>query len=131
METDPQIKQRIRQRQREASRKRMMQDVPLSSVIITNPTHFAIALKYDPERSHAPILVAKGADLIALRIREIGKENDVPLVENPPLARALFKQVEIGQEIPGELYESVAEVLAYVFRLNEERKQRMATAYGL
>ena len=131
METDPQIKQRIRQRQREASRKRMMQDVPLSSVIITNPTHFAVALKYDPERSHAPILVAKGADLIALRIREIGKENDVPLVENPPLARALFKQVEIGHEIPGELYEAVAEVLAYVFRLDEERRQRMATAYGL
>ncbi len=131
METDPQIKARVRQRQREAARKRMMQDIPAATVVITNPTHFAVALKYSPDDGMAPTVVAKGADLIALKIRELANESDVPIVENPPLARALFKQVEIGQEIPGDLYESVAEVLAYIFRLNEERKQRTASAYGL
>lgn len=121
-EGDPQIKSRIRQRQREMSRQRMMQDVPKADVVVTNPTHFAVALKYDSEVSSAPKVLAKGQNLIALRIKEIAYENRVPVVENKPLARALYKSVDIGDEIPADLYQAVAEVLAYVYKLNEKLK---------
>lgn len=115
-EGDPQIKSKQRQRMQEASRRRMMQDVPKADVVITNPTHYAVALKYDAGTGTAPVLVAKGADLIAQRIREIAKENHVEIVENKPLARMIYTNVEIGREIPPELYQAVAEILAAVYR---------------
>lgn len=123
-EGDPQWKSRIRARQRAIARKRMMADVPKADVVITNPTHFAVALRYDPEKMSAPIVVAKGQDLIAKRIREIAQENDVPIIENPPLARTLFKHADIGREIPADLYEAVAEVLAFVYQINQRRGAR-------
>ena len=116
MEGDPQIKGRIRQLQREAARKRMMGAVPTADVIVTNPTHFAVALIYKSGMT-APKIVAKGAGEIALKIREIGAENGVPLLEAPPLARALYRHADIDQEIPSALYAAVAEVLAYVYQL--------------
>ncbi|MBT5027346.1 MAG: flagellar biosynthesis protein FlhB [Nitrospinaceae bacterium] len=118
-ETDgnPQIKQRIRTVQMEMARKRMMSAVPDADVIVTNPTHISIAIKYDPNNSSAPLVVAKGVGPIAMRIREIAKENGVPLVEDKPLARALNKTVEVGQLIPSSLYKAVAEILAYVYKL--------------
>ncbi len=119
---DPQVKARIRRTQREMSKRRMMQDVPKADVIVTNPTHFAVALKYDGGAT-APKVVAKGADEIAARIREIARENKVPLVENKPLARTLFAEVEIGREIPADLFEAVAQVLAFVYRMHGRRKQ--------
>ena len=118
---NPQWKARIRARQRAISRKRMMADVPKADVIVTNPTHFAVALKYDAEKMGAPVVVAKGQDLIAKRIRDLARENDIPIVENPPLARTLYRDSEIGREIPAELYEAVAEVLAFVFQINQRR----------
>jgi flagellar biosynthetic protein FlhB len=123
-EGDPQWKARIRSRQRALSKKRMMAEVPKADVIITNPTHFAVALKYDSERMGAPIVVAKGQDLIAAKIRELAVENDVPIIENPPLARALYKEADIGREIPAALYEAVAEVLAFVYQINQRRAAR-------
>lgn len=123
-EGNPQIKSRMRARQRELSKKRMMQDVPAADVVITNPTHFAVALKYNAEEHTAPRVVAKGQDLMALKIRELAQHNDVPIVENPPLARALYKQVDIGREVPADLYEAVAEVLAFVYQINEDRRLR-------
>jgi flagellar biosynthetic protein FlhB len=111
----PEIKAAIKRRARELSRSRMMGDVPTADVIVTNPTHYAVALRYGKDVS-APRVVAKGADLLAARIREIAAENDIAIVENPPLARALYRQVEVGQEIPGEFFGAVAEVLAFVFR---------------
>ena len=119
-EGDPQVKMRIRSLQREAARRRMMDEVPKADVVITNPTHFAIAIQYDPESMDAPIVIAKGQNLIAQRIKEIARENDIPCVENKPLAQTLFKAAEIGHEIPHDLYKAVAEVLAYVFRLRGE-----------
>ena len=116
MEGDPQIKGRIRQLQREAARKRMMGAVPTADVIVTNPTHFAVALAYKSGMT-APKIVAKGAGEIALKIREIGAENGVPLLEAPPLARALYRHADFDQEIPSALYAAVAEVLAYVYQL--------------
>ena len=116
-EGDPAIKSRLRQIRMERARKRMMAAVPEADVVITNPTHYAVALKYEPERMSAPVLVAKGADLIALRIREVAKEHDVAIVENPPLSRALYDGVELDQEIPAEHYKAVAEVIGYVMRL--------------
>jgi flagellar biosynthesis protein FlhB len=118
-ETDgnPQIKQRIRTVQMEMARKRMMSAVPDADVVVTNPTHISIAIKYDTENFAAPIVVAKGVGPIALRIREIAKENGVPLVEDKPLARTLNKTVEVGQMIPSSLYKAVAEILAYVYKL--------------
>jgi flagellar biosynthetic protein FlhB len=113
----PQVKARIRQIQRETARRRMMDDVPKADVVITNPTHLAIALKYDPEISAAPIVLAKGERLIAQRIKEIALASGVPVLEDKPLARALFKTAEVGQTIPVALYRAVAEVLAYVYRL--------------
>jgi flagellar biosynthesis protein FlhB len=125
MEGSPQLKARIRARQKEIAKKRMMADIPAADVIITNPTHFAVALKYDPEQGAAPMVVAKGADWLAQKIRELAQANDVPIVENPPLARALYKQVDVGREIPGELYGAVAEVLAFVYQINQRRRERM------
>ncbi|MFL2771890.1 MAG: flagellar biosynthesis protein FlhB [Rhodospirillaceae bacterium] len=116
-EGDPKIKSRIRALRMERHRQRMMAAVPNASVVITNPTHYAIALKYDINDMHAPILVAKGADYLARRIRQIAEENDVPLVENPPLARALYASVEVDQEIPEEHYKAVAEVIGYVMQM--------------
>ena len=118
MEGDPQIKGKIKQRQRAMSMQRMMQEVPKADVIVTNPTHFAVALKYDKEML-APVIVAKGQDLIAQKIKEIAKENSVVIVENKILARALYAAVEINQPVPPELYQAVAEVLAYVYKLKK------------
>ncbi|ALC88158.1 MULTISPECIES: flagellar biosynthesis protein FlhB [Bacillaceae] len=117
---DPIIKSRIRQRQREMAMRRMMQEVPSADVVITNPTHFAIALKYDDDSMDAPIVVAKGADFVAQKIKLIARENDVVMVENRPLARAMYDQVEIGQRIPDEFFKAVAEVLAYVYRIKQK-----------
>ncbi|MDD7997934.1 EscU/YscU/HrcU family type III secretion system export apparatus switch protein, partial [Kosakonia radicincitans] len=120
-EGDPHIKSRIRQMQRAAARRRMMADVPKADVIVTNPTHYAVALQYDENKMSAPKVVAKGSGLVALRIRELGTENRVPILEAPPLARALFRHAEIGQQIPGQLYAAVAEVLAWVWQLKRWR----------
>jgi len=116
-EGDPQVRMRIRSLQREAARKRMMEEVPEADVVITNPTHYAVAVKYDMEAMAAPEVVAKGQNLIAQKIKEVARGAGVPVVENKPLAQALFKAVEVGMEIPEDLYRAVAEVLAYVFRL--------------
>ncbi len=113
---DPHMKAAIRQQQREMARKRMMADVPTADVIVTNPTHYAVALRYS-ENMQAPIVVAKGVELVAARIRGVAEQNHVPILEAAPLARALFKHTEIGQQIPEKLYTAVAEVLAYVFQL--------------
>lgn len=111
-EGNPEIKGRQRQRMREASQRRMMQDVPKADVVITNPTHLAIAVQYDPEVAKAPVVLAKGADYVAMKIREAAKEHNVEIIENKPLAHSLYGSVEIGQEIPPELYHPVAEILA-------------------
>ncbi|MBX9635512.1 MAG: flagellar biosynthesis protein FlhB [Magnetospirillum sp.] len=118
---DPQVKARIRSIRMQRARKRMMAAVPHADVVVTNPTHFAVALKYDTETMNAPTLVAKGADLMAKRIRELAADNDVPVVENPPLARALYAAVELDQEVPPEHYKTVAEVIGYVMRLKGKR----------
>jgi flagellar biosynthetic protein FlhB len=115
------VKGAIRRRQREAARARMMADVPTADVIVTNPTHFSVALKYDGQ-SHAPQVVAKGQDLLALRIREIATEAGVPIVPDPPLARSLHATVEVGQQIPEELFQAVAQILAYVYRVAGRRR---------
>jgi flagellar biosynthetic protein FlhB len=120
-EGDPKIKGKIRQKQRQMAMARMMQEVPQADVIVTNPTHFAVALKYQSGMS-APIVIAKGQDLVAQKIKEIARESKVPIVENKPLARALFAAVEIGAAIPQELYKAVAEVLAYVYRLKKKNR---------
>ena len=117
-EGDHQIKGKQKQRMREASQRRMMQDVPKADVVITNPTHLAIALKYDAEVSEAPVVVAKGEDYVALKIKEVAQENNIAIVENKPLARMLFSNVDIGAEIPPELYQSVAEILAMIYKTN-------------
>ena len=117
IEGDPQIKGRIRQKMREVSQRRMMQDVPKADVVITNPTHFAVAIKYDAEVSRAPVVVAKGEDFLAQKIKEVARENHVEIVENKPLARMLYHNVDIGSEIPPELYQAVAEVLAMVYHM--------------
>lgn len=117
MEGNPEVKSKIRQRMREASMRRMMQDLPQADVIITNPTHFAVAIKYDEMAASAPKVIAKGADLVAARIKGKAKEYAIEIVENKPLARTLFYTVEIGEEIPPELYQTVAEVLAFVYKL--------------
>ncbi|KUP08680.1 flagellar biosynthesis protein FlhB [Bacillus coahuilensis m2-6] len=120
IEGDPLIKSKIKQRQREMAQQRMMQEVPNADVVITNPTHFAIALKYDSEKSDAPIVVAKGVDYLAQKIKYIAKENDVVMVENRPLARALYDQADIGQYIPEEFFKTIAEILAYVYRVKNK-----------
>lgn len=121
-EGDPQIKGKIRQKQRQMAMSRMMQEVPKADVIVTNPTHFAVALKYEKGMT-APVVIAKGADFVAQKIKSVARENDVPLVENRPLARALYASAEIGDSVPRELYQSVAEVLAYVYRLKHRRRR--------
>ena len=115
-EGDPAIKNKIRQLRQARARKRMMAAVPKASVVITNPTHFAVALQYE-RGMNAPVCVAKGADLIARKIREVAEAHDIPIVENPPLARALHGTVEIDQEIPQEHYRAVAEIIGYVMKL--------------
>ena len=117
MEGDPLVKQRIREAQRRIANQRMMSDVPNADVIITNPTHVAIALKYETKKMNAPKVVAKGKGYIAERIKELAKESKVTIVENKPLAWSLYEEVEVGEEIPVELYKAVAEILAYVYRL--------------
>ena len=119
-EGDPQIKGKIRQKQRQMAMARMMQEVPKADVIVTNPTHFAVALQYH-QGMKAPLVVAKGQDLVAQKIKGIAKESGVPIVENKPLARTLFATVEVGDLVPPELYQAVAEVLAYVYRLKNKR----------
>jgi flagellar biosynthetic protein FlhB len=119
MEGDPMIKRRIRQKQRELATKRMMADVPKADVVVTNPTHIAVAIQYDQKNMSAPIVVAKGENFMAQKIRDIAAEHDIPIVENKPLARALMSQVEVGEAIPEELYLAVAEVLAFVYRLKK------------
>lgn len=122
MEGDPQIKGKIKQKQREMSQRRMMQAVPESDVVVRNPTHFAVAIRYDPERNSAPVIVAKGQDRVALKIVEIAEENNVVTLENKPLARALYHEVPIDQEIPPQFYQEVAEVLAWVYDLQKRSK---------
>ena len=117
MEGDPLVKRRIRQRQRELARKRMMSEVPKADVVITNPTHLALALQYDREIMEAPLLLAKGEGHLARKIREVAEEHKIPVVQNPPLAQALYREVEVGGEIPEAFYRAVAEVLAFVYRL--------------
>ena len=120
-EGKPEVKSRIRQLQREMAERRMMSKVPQADVVITNPTHFAVALKYDPLSSGAPVVLAKGADFIAQRIREVANENQIIILESPPLARAVYYSTEIDHEIPSGLYLAVAQVLAYVFQLRQYR----------
>ena len=120
-EGDPQIKGKIRQKQRQMAMARMMKEVPKADVIITNPTHYAVALAYE-QGMIAPTVIAKGQDLVAQRIKEIGRETRVPIIENKPLARTLFATVEVGGSVPQELYQAVAEVLAYVYRLKHARR---------
>ena len=120
-EGDPQIKGKIREKQRQMSSRRMMQNVPKADVIIRNPTHFAVALGYDPQRNKAPVVLAKGADRVALKIVEIGEANDVYIMENRPLARGLYDAAEIDMEIPSEFYQAVAGVLAFVYKLKKEK----------
>lgn len=122
-EGDPMVKGRIRAMQREAARRRMMAAIPTADVVVTNPTHYSVALKYSDSAMSAPIVVAKGSDLVAQRIREIAVENHVPILEAPPLARALHKHTEIGDSIPEALYTAVAEVLAYVYQLKRYQTQ--------
>ena len=116
-EGDPHIKQRLRAIRREKARRRMMQNVPKADVVITNPTHYAVALQYDQLRMPAPILLAKGADEVAARIRELATKSKVPIVRNPPLARILYDTTEIDEEIPVEHYQAVAKVIGYVYKM--------------
>ncbi len=120
-EGDPKIKSRIRSMQMHMTRNRMMQDVAAADVVITNPTHYAIALKYETDKMVAPLVVAKGRNHIALKIRKIAEENNIPIVEDPPLARALYKMVELGKEVPEQFFQAVAEVLAYVYKAKNRR----------
>ncbi len=125
-EGSPETRGRIREAQRALARGRMLQEVPTADVVVTNPTHFAVALRYDESKMRAPVVVAKGTDLLALKIREIAGENGVAIVEAPPLARALHKSVDIGREVPAALYVAVAQVLTYVFQLRAARERGAA-----
>jgi len=120
MEGDPLIKSKIRQKQMEMASKRMMSEVPDADVVITNPTHYAVAIKYDEQKSSAPIVVAKGVDTVAQQIKKIARESEVHIVQNPPLARSLYAEVELEKPIPHELFEAVAEVLAYIYKMNKK-----------
>jgi len=128
---DPMIKQRLRQLRMEKARQRMMAEVPSSTVVVTNPTHFSVALRYESGVTAAPKVVAKGVDEVALKIRTIAAEHDVPIVENPPLARALHRSVELGAMIPPEHYQAVAEIIGYVLRLKPLDRGSGATAAGI
>mgnify|MGYP006266404851 FL=1 len=125
-EGDPMVKSKLRQLRQEKSRKRMMAEVPNASVVVTNPTHYAVAMKYHQGEMGAPMVVAKGVDNVALRIRKAAEENAVPVVENPPLARTLYAAVDVDEEIPEEHYKAVAEVIAYVFSLRQKGGQRVS-----
>ncbi|MTI65707.1 MAG: flagellar biosynthesis protein FlhB [Firmicutes bacterium] len=122
MEGDPQIKSQRKQKQRDMAMNRMISEVPSSDVVITNPTHLAVAIRYDTDKDDAPKVIAKGADFIAKQIREAANESDIPIIENKPLARTLYKQVEIDEEIPMELYQAVAEILALVYEMERKKK---------
>ena len=121
-EGDPEVKARIKSIQFETARKRMMQDVPNADVVITNPTHYAIAIKYEPEKNAAPKILAKGVDTLAQKIKKVATENGVPLHENRELARALYKVADVGDEIPAELFQAVAQILAHIFKLRSTRR---------
>jgi flagellar biosynthetic protein FlhB len=121
-EGDPLIKSKIKQKQREMAMHRMMQDIPQADVIITNPTHYAIALKYDENKLDAPYVLAKGVDFVALKIKEVAAANNISTMENKPLARAIYSQSEIGDAIPEEYFQAVAEILAFVYRLKNQVK---------
>lgn len=124
-EGDPKIKARRRQIAQQLAMKRMASEVPKADVIVTNPTHYAIALKYDADRSNAPKVIAKGMDLVALRIREIAAEHGIPIIERPPLARALYRLCDVGHEIPEQFYNAVAEILAYVYELTGKSRRKV------
>jgi flagellar biosynthesis protein FlhB len=119
-EGDPQVKARIRAIQRQLAMQRMMSDIEKADVVITNPIHYAVALEYKPNTMESPVILAKGARLVAERIKEMAREHDIPIVENQPLAQSLFKGAEVGQSIPMELFGAVAEVLAYVYNLKNK-----------
>ena len=121
VEGNPQMKARIRRLQRDRVRRQMMKEVPTATAVIVNPTHFAVAIRYQMDSMAAPLVVAKGKNYLALRIRQKAIEHQVPIIENPPLAQALYKSVEVGQEIPPHLYRAVAEILAYIFKLMNGR----------
>ena len=121
-EGSPHVRGKIRRLQRDLARRRMMKEVATASAVIVNPTHFAVALRYDHNTMATPLVIAKGKNYLALRIRQLAIENGVPLVENPPLAQALYKSVDVGREIPAHLYRAVAEVLAYIYRLTQGRR---------
>jgi len=120
-ESNPQMKMRIRRLMRDRIRRNMMKEVPTATAVIVNPTHYAVAIRYQLDWTTAPKVVAKGKNYLALRIRERALENQVPLIENPPLAQALYKSADVGQEIPAHLYRAVAEILAYIYRLMQGR----------
>jgi flagellar biosynthesis protein FlhB len=129
-EGNPQIKQRIRGIQRQMSMNRMMAEIPEADVVITNPTTYAVALRFKPNEMDAPIVIAKGTRLIAERIRDLAIEHNVPIVERPPLARALYRTIEVGQAVPEDLFRAVAEVLAYIYEIEQrEDKIRERMAY--
>jgi flagellar biosynthetic protein FlhB len=123
MEGDPQVKARIKRVQMEMSKKRMMSDIPSADVVITNPTHFAVAIRYDTDKENAPKVVAKGVDHLALKIKEIAREHGVQVIENPPLARELYKKCEIDEIIPETMYKAVAEVLAFVYQSSKKERK--------
>jgi len=123
MDGDPQVKGRIRKIQMQMAQKRMMSDVPDADVVITNPTHYAVAMKYDNEKNSAPTIVAKGIDFIALKIKDIARENDIPIIENPALARSIYSQIEVDQEIPSEFYKALAEIFSYVYELKKKKRR--------
>jgi flagellar biosynthetic protein FlhB len=121
IEGDPKVKSKIKEKQRQISMLRMMNDVPKADVVITNPTHFAVAVRYDPKTADAPVVLAKGQDYVALRIRQVAADSGVAVVGNRPLARALYDSVDVGAAVPVELYQAVAEVLAFVYNLSDRR----------
>jgi flagellar biosynthetic protein FlhB len=121
VEGNPQMKAKIRRLQRERVRRQMMKDVPKATAVIVNPTHFAVAIRYQLDSMAAPMVIAKGKNYLALRIRQKAVEHEIPIIENPPLAQALYKSVDLGQEIPPHLYRAVAEILAYIFKLMNGR----------
>jgi flagellar biosynthesis protein FlhB len=125
-EGDPKIKERRRRMQRQIAFQKYLKEVPHADVVVTNPTEVAVALRYDPARDHAPLVVAKGEGLLAQRIREVALASGVPVLERPPVARALYRLVEVGREVPRELYEAVAEILAYVWRISGRHRERVA-----
>lgn len=122
-EGDPKVKSQIKQKQRQLSSQRMIQNAKDATVIITNPTHISIAIRYERDVDSAPIVIAKGADILAMKIREIAKENDIPIIENKPLARMIYKEVDVDQEVPAEMYQAVAEVLVAVYKIKNRYKK--------